>query len=338
MTPPSPTRREAVAAAGLLTLAAAACSGPGPAQPAATTTPAAEPPSAPSPATAPAGTTASAGYAAEGIVRDPATGLVAVGVRRPNRLLVLDPDTLDVVRSLEVPGTIRHLAVSASGGTVLVPNEAADSLTEVDLGTGSLRETPVGHVPHDAYGAPNGDVLVSDEFGRSLTVVREGRVVHRVEDLQQPGGVVATDTTALVVDVGAFTLTGYTLDGMERVARVPAGAGPTHVVRVGPDRVAVADTRGGRLLVFTVQPLRQVASISLDSAPYGLAVDPDAGTVWVTLPARNEVVGVDVTPDGGRVVARHPTIGQPNTVATDAGSRTVWVASRTEGTVQRIRT
>jgi DNA-binding beta-propeller fold protein YncE len=336
MTSPRPTRREAVAGAGLFTLAVAACSDASSGSTTTTTTPAAEPPSAPSPTTSPAGRSAAAGYAAEGIVRDPVTGLVAVGVRRPNRLLVLDPGSLVVVRSLEVPGTVRHLAASASGGTVLVPNEAADSLTEVDLRTGGVRETPVGHVPHDTFGAPNGDVLVTDEFGRSLSVVREGRVVHRVDDLRQPGGVAATGTTALVVDVGAFTLTGYALDGMERLARVPAGAGPTHVVPVGPDRVAVADTRGGRLLVFTVGPLRQVDAIDLADSPYGLAVDPSGGTVWVTLPERNEVVGVDV--DGRRVVARYPTVRQPNTVTTDEGSTTLWVASRTDGTVQRIGT
>ncbi len=337
MTAPRPTRREAATAAGLSVLSLAGCSARPPARSTATT-PAAEPPLAPTPTESPAGTTAAAGYAAEGIIRDPLTGLVAVGVRRPNRLLVLDPDSLEVVRSLEVPGTIRHLGVSAAGGSVLVPNEAADSLTEVDLRTGALRETLVGHVPHDTHGAPGGDVLVGDEFGGSVTVVRDGRVVRTVDDLRQPGGVVATDALALVVDVGAFTLSAYALDGMERVARVPAGDGPTHVAVAGPGRVAVADTRGRRLRVFSVEPLREVASLDLPAAPYGLAADARAGTVWVTLPERNEVVGVHVGGAAPRLTARHPTIRQPNTVATDPGSGTLWLASRTEGTVQRIST
>jgi DNA-binding beta-propeller fold protein YncE len=58
--------------------------------------------------------------------------------------------------------------------------------------------------------------------------------------------------------------------------------------------------------------------------------------LWVTLPARNEVVGLSA--GGGELaeVARHPTVEQPNTVAVDPGSGRVYVAGRDTGELQII--
>ena len=332
-----PSRRT-LTTGGLASVLLAGCSSPSRPEPDTSATPlgGAEPSVAPEPSAEPTGAVASAGYAAEGLVADAATGLLAVGVRRPDRILVLQPETLEVVRSIRVPGSVRHLGVTATGGTVLVPNEGDDTLVEADLRTGRTRTTAVGHVPHDATGAENGDVLVGDEFGGSMTVVRDGEVVHTFDDLDQPGGVVAVGDHAVVVDVADFSVTSYDLRSMERIGRAPAGDGPTHGTLAGPDRVAVADTRGGRLLLFSVDALEQVASLDLGASPYGLAGDPDGGLVWVTLTASNEVVGVDVAGDRLRVVERFPTVQQPNTVAVFPGSSAVFVASRTAGTVQRI--
>lgn len=341
VTPPRPVGRRLVLGAGVVGAVSAivACSGDEPPDPAdhhAGGGPGAEPAVAPTPSVEPAGRVVPVGYSPEGIVLDPASGLLAVGVRRPDRLVLLDPTTLAVRRTVDVPGTVRHLGLTAGGGTVLVANEAADELVEVDTATGLTRTTPVGHVPHDATGAEGGDILVGDEFSGSMSVVRDGRVVHTFDDLRQPGGVVADGRTALAVDVADWSLTSYDLDRMTRVARVPAGAGPTHGILARPGLVAVADTRGDALLLFSVDPLRQVGSLALAGSPYGLAADAEGGLVWVTLTALNEVVGVDVSGSAPREVVRYPTVQQPNTVAVAPGSRTLWVASRTDGTVQRV--
>lgn len=60
-------------------------------------------------------------------------------------------------------------------------------------------------------------------------------------------------------------------------------------------RLAVTDTRGNALLLFDVSPLRQVGQRSLPGTPYGMAVDHSTNTVWITLTARNEVVGIDTS-------------------------------------------
>jgi DNA-binding beta-propeller fold protein YncE len=94
---------------------------------------------------------------------------------------------------------------------------------------------------------------------------------------------------------------------------------------------------GDRLLTFEVAPrLRRISSIPLDGTPYGMAYDEVRDRLWVTLTARNQVVGLDL---GGRkptVVATLPTVRQPNTVAVDSATGRVFVAGRTDGTVELI--
>jgi len=181
---------------------------------------AAEPATSPALTTTPAGTTRQVAPLPQGIAYDARTDSLAVAVRDPYRVLVLDPDTLRVRRSVGLPGKVRHLQVTPQGGTVLVPSETADKVFEVDLATGRMRTTDVQRHPHDATGTDDGDVLVGNEFSGSLSVVRRGRVVHTFTDLRQPGGVLASGHRAVVVDVGDYTVTTFDLDTDKRVARV----------------------------------------------------------------------------------------------------------------------
>jgi DNA-binding beta-propeller fold protein YncE len=297
---------------------------------------AAEPAAAPPTTTAPTGDVVAVGGTPQGIVYDARTDLLAVAVRRPDRLLLLDPRTLAGRTSVPLPGGVRHLQLAAPGGPVLVPVETADQLVEVSLPDGATVATAVGRQPHDAAGVGDGDVVVGNELGGSLSIVHDGSVLRTFGDLQQPGGVVVDGTTAVVVDVGAFTLSTYDVDTARRRGRIPAGEGPTHAVLIAPHRVVVADTRGGELLVDDLDPLREVASIDVGGSPYGLAADPATRTVWVTLTATNEVVGLDTTEDTPRVIARYPTVRQPDTVAVAPGSHTLWITSTADGVVQRI--
>lgn len=304
----------------------AACSGTG--RPGA-----AEPATAPPPSVTPAGTLTSVGAQPEGITFDPATGLVAVAVRDPDRLVLLDGATMAVRRTVPLPGSVRHLQLAAPGGPVLVPLESADLIGEVSLPGGALRTTPVGQQPHDAAEAAGGVLVVGNEFGHSVSFVRDGRVLATLHDVRQPGGVVADGGTAAVIDVNRFTLGTYDVATMTRTALVGAGAGPTHGVLAG-GRLVVTDTRGNAVLVFTVSPLRQVARLPLAGTPYGIATD--GTTVWVTLTARNQLVGLDVSGAVPRVVARYPTVRQPNTVAVAPGGRTLWLTGTATGQVERI--
>ncbi len=296
---------------------------------------AAEPAVAPTTTGTPSGTVVAVGAQDEGIVYDSVTKLVAVTVRNPDRLQLLDATTLKVVRSVPLAGHARHLQLAAPGGPVLVPEEDANVLALVSLPGGAVRTIPTGNSPHDAS-AVTGGYVAGDEFGHSITIARDGQAPQTVSDVTQPGGVVDFGDTVAIVDVGAFTVSTYRVSDGKRLGRLPAGAGPTHGVRTSVGSLLVADTRGGELITYEENPLRRTGSVAAPGAPYGMAADPSQPIVWITLTALNQVVGYDVSSPTPREIARLDTIRQPDTVAVAPGSHTLWITGTDTGQVQRL--
>src|SRR5439155_9549002 len=133
--------------------------------------PAAEPAVSPHVRAKPAGRVVHVGNSPEGLVADPATGLVAVGLRNPDELALLDGRRGRVVRLVGLPESPRHVALAAPGGPVLVPAERASALVRVTLPRGRVESlTRVGRFPHDAASV-GGRVLVGNERGNSVSIV-----------------------------------------------------------------------------------------------------------------------------------------------------------------------
>jgi DNA-binding beta-propeller fold protein YncE len=298
--------------------------------------PPAEPDASPPLTERPAGRVVPVGNAPEGVVVDPVTGLVGVGLREPDRLALVDGRSGAVLRRVPLPGAPRHLALAAPGGPVLVPAERADSLVRVALPGGRVDATAIGRFPHDAAPA-GGRVFASDERGGTVSVVA-GDAVRRIRVAAQPGGVAAVDSgrAVAVVSVRERVLEVYDSDTLERIARAPAGAGPTHVAAGAGGLIYVIDTSGDGLLVFELRPeLRLTRRLPLLGAPYGLAVDAIRSRIWVTLTATNELLELAAGARPHRL-RRFPAVRQPNTVATDAESGRVFVAGRADGVLQLL--
>lgn len=317
-----------------LALAAPACGSRGPeALPAA-----AEPASSPPATAAPAGTIVPVGFKPEGVVADPRTGLVAVGLRAPDELVLIDGATGDVRRRVALPAAPRHLALGDR--SVLVPAEDADALVTVRLPGGRASETPTGDEPHDAAEAA-GRTFVADEFADRLTVLGHGTI--RVAD--QPGGITPLDGGRQIAVVAVRARVVETFDAAtgRRTGSAPAGVGPTHVVSDGGDYLFVTDTAGGALLVFHLRPrLELIRRYPLPGSPYGIAIDNRRHRIFVTQTARNRLTELIA---GGRpsLVARYPTPRQPNTVAVDEATGRVYVTGKVDGVLQlldpaRVRT
>jgi DNA-binding beta-propeller fold protein YncE len=274
----------------------------------------------------------------EGLIADPETGLVAVGLRNPDELALIDGDTLEVVGKVALPESPRHLSLAAPGGPVLVPSERADVLAQVALPDGdTLRTSPVGDFPHDAAAAPNGRIFVLDEQASTVSVIEDGEVIETLETLSFPGGAATTQEGLVgVVAVRGLGLEVFDSEPLESLGRIDAGEGPTHIV-AGPDgRFYVADTRGDALLVFEARPeLERVARLPLDEgSPYGIALDPEREHLWVTLTAENTVVQYDIGGDEPEELDRYFTARQPNTVAVNPESGRVFVGGRRASRLQ----
>ncbi|MBV9314957.1 MAG: YncE family protein [Pseudonocardia sp.] len=300
--------------------------------------PPAEPAVAPPTSVTPVGQVLPVGAAPEGIVADPVTRTVTVGVRSPNQLVLFNADTGQVTGRVPLPGVLRHLQLAAPGGPVLVPDESSNSLLRVGLPAGQvLARVPTGVSPHDANQAPNGTIFVANEGGASVVAIRGDRVVHTFTDVTQPAGLAHIGDLVGLIDVRENTLTIYDSTALNPVSKIAAGTGPTHVVADIHGRFLVADTRGGAILVFEVTPQpRQVARAELPGQPYGITYDATRDRFWVTVTAANQLVGYDMSQPTPREVARFPTVRQPNTVTVDPVSGKLFVTGTADGTVEII--
>ena len=278
------------------------------------------------------------GAAPEGVVVDPQTHIVAVGVRDPTALTLLDATTGAVLRKVALPGALRHLQLAGPGGPVLVPDEGSNRLLRVALPGGEITSQVItGVVPHDATQAANGTVFVANELGHSVVAVRGDQVVHTFTDVTQPAGLAAVGNLVGLVDVRENTLTVYDAERLQRVAEVPAGAGPTHVVADKRGHLAVIDTRGGAVLLYELSPtLRQIGRVELPGTPYGVAYDAVRDRLWVTLTALNEVIGLNLNASAPVLATPLPTVRQPNTVAVDSATGRLFVTGTDQGVLEII--
>jgi len=299
--------------------------------------PAAEPASSPPAAAPPDGRLVPVGFKPEGVVADPQTGLVAVGLRSPDELALVDGKSGRVARRVALPAAPRHLALAAEGGPVLVPAEDADALLRVALPGGALDTAPTGREPHDAAAA-GGRVFVADEFAHTLTVLEGDRAVARLKTALQPGGVTPLDDGRQVAAVSVRERVVETFDvaSGKRTGRASAGVGPTHAVSDGGNYLFVADTSGGALLIYHLRPrLELIRRYPLPGSPYGIAIDNRRHRLFITQTARNLLTELTA---GGRphLVERYATPRQPNTVAVDEATGRVFVTGKVDGVLQLL--
>jgi DNA-binding beta-propeller fold protein YncE/predicted small lipoprotein YifL len=299
--------------------------------------PAAEPASSPRPARPPDGRVVAVGFKPEGIAADPRTGLVAIGLRGPDGLALVDGATGKFRRRVDLPAAPRHLALSRPGGPVLVPAEDADRLIAVDLPTGRASPAPTGREPHDAAAA-SGRIFVADEFADRLTVLHDGHPAATIDTALQPGGVTPLDhgRKIAVVSVRERVVEVFDATTGKRTGRANAGVGPTHAVSDGGDYLFVTDTSGGALLVYHLRPrLELIRRYPLPGSPYGIAIDNRRHRMFVTQTARNQLTELIV---GGRpsLVRRYSTPQQPNTVAVDEQTGRVFVTGKVDGVLQLL--
>lgn len=295
-----------------------------------------EPAASPAPRVEPEGRVVRLPGAPEGIVADPETGLVAVGLRgrvressRDDRLALVDGRTGEVEQRVRVSNAPRHLQIAGPGGPVLVPTEDTNSLQEVSLPSGRVTTTPVGREPHDATAAA-GRIFVGNELEDTVSVLDGGREIRRLPAPVQPGGLAGTARGEVgVVGVRGRMFEVYDGRSLRSLGRIGAGVGPTHVVSEPEGCFYIADTQGDAvLLVHLVPKLEQIRRINVPGAPYGIAVDPVLDRLWVTQTALNTVAEYALNGRRPRLVATHPTVRQPNTVTVNPRSGRVYVAGR----------
>jgi DNA-binding beta-propeller fold protein YncE len=161
----------------------------------------------------------------------------------------------------------------------------------------------------------------------SGAVQNQNKIFARVDTLATQGN------TTVVLDRGQTSVTTIDADGhVEQALR--AGEGATTLAADPRGRILVADTRGGQLLVYGVDPLILRQAYPVRQAPYGLVGSRDLA--WISQTASNVVIGYDLSTGIPVEKVRYPTVQQPNTLAFDEASDTLYVVSGSGAGVQVI--
>lgn len=298
-----------------------------------TVTPATAPAAPPGPASAPAGIVLPTPAGSRGLAVD--DGVVAV----------LDPAGTTVLRYRDArPGAepqrsttppLTRLVGSGDGSFVGV---GPDVIARISA-DGAVATTPTEVADPTALArTASGQVLVGTADGRVLVFdrdLRPGRVIDgfvRVDDITvSPEHADLPGEQVVVLDRAQSSVTPVTLsDGnLGPALRAGNGATTSTVDRYG--RVLVANTRDDELIGFFGSPLVMRFRYPVANGPYAVDYDDTRNLAWVSTTANNEVVAYDLS--GGEPEEKHrfPAVAQPDSIAVDDATGTVYVLSARGG-------
>ncbi|WP_291410849.1 hypothetical protein [Actinophytocola sp.] len=286
----------------------------------------------------PAGTVSALPGTPTSMVVDAEHRLLAVAVDEPPSVLLyrLDTDALADPTRVALPGPADTLSLAGPDGPLLAASGSAGQLVRITLPDGTTTKAPIRGEPVSA--ASLGDRTLVAVRDRKAVAVLGGDKVYRMISggLYSADQVLSTGKNAVVFDRLRNALFELDVSAGTVDEGLRTGEGATNAVTDRFGRVLVADTRGGALLAFSLDPLLMRQRYPVDGAPYGLAYDAKRDLVWVTLTGTNEVVGFDVADGQPEEKFRFPTVEQPDTVAVDPDSGRVVVASATGKGIQVI--
>jgi YVTN family beta-propeller protein len=194
-----------------------------------------------------------------------------------------------IVRRIDVPGAVHHVAISPDGRFAVVTHPDEDSISAVDLGTYQVAATvKTGSVPNYAAFGRDGSALYVSNAGAA---------------------------TVSVVDVGRWTVKGH----------IAVGDAPEHVV-MSPDgdTLYVNNVNDGTVSVVSLGRGKAVKAIPVGSTPHGLDVSEDGKTLFVTAMGDDKVVAVTLATGERRNVTLAPA---PYHLAVIRGAGKLYVSS-----------
>lgn len=207
-------------------------------------------------------------------------------------LTVLKADDGAVVRRLEVPGAVHHVAVSPDGRHAVVTHTLAGGISVIDLETFAVSELiETGTTPNYAVFSSDGVLAYVSNAG---------------------------DGTVSEIDTADW-----------RVARtMAAGEAPEHMV-LGPDgrMLYVANIEAGTVSVVSLAQGEVVETLAIGGELHGLDVSDDGKTLFVSGKGEDKLVAVDFATGQMRSAPLSPA---PYHLAVVPGTGKLYVSSRAE--------
>jgi DNA-binding beta-propeller fold protein YncE len=180
----------------------------------------------------------------------------------------------------------------------------------------------------------DGKLVLGSADGAVYTLSSDSVVGASLKTFARVDDLVAQGNTVVVLDRGQTSVTTVSASGTDAEHALRAGEGATTMAADSAGRVLVADTRGDELLVFGTDPLILRQRYPVRDSPYGLA--GSTNLAWVSQTAVNTVVGYDLSSGIPVEKVRYRTVQQPNSLAFDDASGTLYVVSGSGAGVQVI--
>jgi hypothetical protein len=237
-------------------------------------------------------------------------------------------------RVIALPGPATALTDDGRGTVYLATRGGYFS---VDLANGRTAQVTVADAGQAEFTAiarrADGKLVLGSADGAVYTLASQTAVGSRNKIFARVDSLATQGNTTVVLDRGQTSVTTIGADGHVGQA-LRAGEGATTLAADPLGRVLVADTRGGQLLVYGVDPLILRQAYPVRQAPYGLA--GSRKLTWVSQTASNVVIGYDLSTGIPVERVRYPTVQQPNSLAFDEASDTLYVVSGSGAGVQTI--
>jgi outer membrane protein assembly factor BamB len=282
-----------------------------------------------------------------GIVR-PLPGLAQAAVFDPatSSLAVLSPlfEGQSMVTVVPASGQPRPVTLPAPATALTGDNDGTvyastrGGYFRVDLRAGTANRVDVEGQRGTDFTAiarrADGKLVLGSADGAVYTLKSDTAVGAQLKIFARVDALVTQGNTAVVLDRGQTSVTTVSASGNDADHALRAGEGATMMAADSAGRVLVADTRGDELLVFGTDPLILRQRYPVRDAPYGLA--GSAKLAWVSQTAINTVVGYDLATGIPVEKVRYRTVQQPNSLAFDEASGTLYVVSGSGAGVQVI--
>ncbi|SFQ02633.1 YncE family protein [Tranquillimonas alkanivorans] len=207
-------------------------------------------------------------------------------------LSVIDVETGEILRRIEVPGAVHHTAVSPDGRFAVATHPAGDGISVVDLHDNeTVAFVPTGAMPNYAV------------FGRDPETVYVSNTGN--------GTVSEVDLTRGIVR-----------------RNLVAGETPEHIV-LDPSANAlyVADAEAGRVLELSLDSGETERSFDIGGEIHGLGLTADGGRLVVAGRGEDKLVSIDLS-DGTTTAA--PLGPEPYHLTPVPGTGVLFVSSRAE--------
>ncbi len=238
-------------------------------------------------------------------------------------------------RQVPLPGAATGLA-GDDQGRVYASTRGGYFRIDIAAGTATLIGVDGQHATDFTAIArrADGKLVLGSADGTVYTLSSDTAVGASLQIFARVDAIVAQGNTVVVLDRGQTSVTTISASGDDADHALRAGEGATTMATDSAGRVLVADTRGGGLLVFGSDPLILRQRYPVRDAPYGLA--GSSSLAWVSQTATNTVVGYDLATGIPVEKVRYRTVQQPNSLAFDEASGTLYVVSGSGAGVQVI--